>query len=267
MRITKVIPFIKRDFKIFISYPISMLFSLLSIFITLFIFYFLSKVISVGEVMVKYSSDYFSFVIIGIAFSSAVSTGLNTIVSSLRNEQMKGTFEMLLTGRLSTDELLLGFLSFNTLFEVVRLILTLLFAILFFDLKLQFRYSYISVIFLIFTFLTFLSFGIISAGIILITKRGNPLAFLINQSMVLFSGVYFPYEILPKWLRVFSYMFPTTYALKGIRLNLLKGYGFSMVYKELIIMIILSLILFPLSILFFKYALKKGKKWGTITTY
>ena len=267
IRWNKIAIFMKRDWKNFVSYPVSMLFSFISIFFTLFIFYFLSQVISVKGSIAKYTDSYFAFVIIGIAFSTAVATGLNSIVSSIRSEQMKGTFEFLTTGDLSSVEFLLGSLSFNMLYEILRIFLTILFAVLFFNLKIYWAKSYISFIFLILTFFVFLSFGIFSAGIIIITKKGNPLSFLINQANVLFSGVYFPYEILPKWLIIFSYIFPTTYALKAIRLNLLKGVGLSQLYHELIIMIVLTVIFLPLSILFFNHSIKKAKEWGILGNY
>lgn len=267
MRINKVMPFLKRDAKSFVSYPVSMLFSFFSIILTLFIFYFLSGAITVGDSISRYATDYFSFVIIGIAFSSAVSTGLSSITSSVRTEQNRGTFEMLLTGRITIPELLAGFITFNTVFEVMRIVLTLVLAVFFFSLKLDLTHWWVSVVFLLFTFLSFLSFGIFSAGIIIITKRGDPVAFVINQATILFSGVYFPYENLPDWIRPISYLFPTTYALKGIRMNLLLGAGIGEVYRELCVLVFLSVVLLPLSVLFFRGALRKSRRWGTLSAY
>ena len=267
MRMFKILPFIKRDLKTFASYPVSMIFSSLSDFLTLFIFYFLSKAITVGESILAYAPDYFSFVIIGIAFSSAVSTGLNTISASVRTEQSRGTFEMLLSGRITTVELLAGFLTFDTIFEIVRIIVILTLAAFFFGLKLDLSHCWVSAVFLIFTFLSFLSFGIISAGVIIITKRGDPVSFFINQANILFSGVYFPYENLPSWLRPISYLFPTTYALKGIRMNLLMGAPIGEVYRELLILVGLTLVMLPLSIAFFQAALNRSRRWGTLSTY
>ncbi|MCD6578355.1 ABC transporter permease, partial [bacterium] len=63
------------------------------------------------------------------------------------------------------------------------------------------------------------------------------------------------------------YIFPTTYALKAIRLNLLKGVGLSQLYHELIIMIVLTVIFLPLSILFFNHSIKKAKEWGILGNY
>ncbi len=263
----KIYSFIKRDFREFISYPLSALFTFLSVFLTLFIFFYLSRVISPGSSILKYSGDYFSFVIIGIAFSSAATSGLNTIVSALRNEEMKGTLEILLSGRVKTIDVLTGLMSFNIIFELFRMLFILVLSAVFFGLKIHYDKIYVSIIFLLLTFFTFLSLGIISGGIILITKKGNPLSFLVNQANLLFSGVYFPYEILPLWLKVFSFAFPTTYALKAIRLNLLQGYGFDRLYGELFILIGFAAVLLPASVVFFDQALKLCKKWGSLNTY
>ena len=53
--------------------------------------------------------------------------------------------------------------------------------------------------------------GLVSAGVVLIAKQGDPVALTIGLLTGLLSGVYYPPEVLPGWLRVISYLLATTY--------------------------------------------------------
>ena len=43
------------------------------------------------------------------------------------------------------------------------------------------------------------------------------MSFMVQAFVLLVSGVYYQVDVLPAWLRVFSYISPATYILDGIR--------------------------------------------------
>ena len=67
----KLCAFVKRDFQTEISYRISFLLQVFGIFINVSVFFFLSKLLGTAQMpqLAEYGGDYFSFVLIGIAFN------------------------------------------------------------------------------------------------------------------------------------------------------------------------------------------------------
>ena len=72
--------FIKRDVSLALSYRLSFLFQFLGILLTLATFYFLSKLIggAMADSLETYGGDYFTFVLLGLAFSTYMVLGLQS---------------------------------------------------------------------------------------------------------------------------------------------------------------------------------------------
>ena len=70
----KMLAFIKRDFYIHISYRIAFIFEWISILTKVTTFYFISKLVGQGVLpyLNEYQTGYFSFVLVGIAFSGSL---------------------------------------------------------------------------------------------------------------------------------------------------------------------------------------------------
>ena len=122
---------------------------------------------------------------------------------------------------------------------------------------------------LLLTVIAFSSLGIISASFIMIFKRGDPIAWLISSTSTLVGGVFYPISILPDWLQKLSYLFPITYSLDAIRLSLLQGYGFANqeVTRDLAALVVFSVITLPVSLVIFRYAVRRAKKDGSLAYY
>ena len=65
--------------------------------------------------------------------------------------------------------------------------------------------------------LSFTALGLLAAALILVAKRGDSLALLVNLVANVFGGVVFPVTLLPGWVRPFAYLVPLSYALDGLR--------------------------------------------------
>lgn len=115
--------------------------------------------------------------------------------------------------------------------------------------------------------MVFIGLGIISAALLIIFKRGNPLRDIIFFSSAFFGGVYFPIEVLPKLLQKVSYILPVTHALKAIRGVLINNHSINFIYKEMVILTIFAIIIFPLSLYIFKKAFRQAKIDGSLTHY
>ena len=60
---------------------------------------------------------------------------------------------------------------------------------------------------------------------------------------------------------------PATYILDALRLTILKNYDLTMVSRQAVILLAISIILLPVSLKILTAAINKAKKDGTLTQY
>lgn len=269
--LTKPLAFLKKDFLIEVSYRFSFVLQFASIFFSVVMFYFVAKLIgdapTVKNSLAAYGGNYFSFVLIGIAFSNFLSVGLGSFSTSIRSEQMIGTLEAMLVTPTGLSNIIISSSQWNFAFTSLRVGVYLLLGGLFFGVDFSNASVLPALAALLLTVVAFSSLGIISASFIMIFKRGDPIAWAISTSSTLLGGVYYPITILPDWLQTVSYLFPITYSLRAIRMSLLQGEGFSEVGGDLISLVVFSIITLPLSLLIFRYAVGRAKKDGSLAYY
>jgi len=263
----KVLTFLRRDFLIETSYRFAFLLRIGGIFFLLSIFYFLSQLFKGFPTLhfTPYTTEYFPFVLIGLASTCYLDFGLNVFTNYLQREMNYGTLEI----QVATPTGLIVNLFLSALWPLIyttlETIIYLLFGIIVFGARIKIENIFFSLITLITGLIPLLGVGLISASIILYFKRGDLLTWLTTNFFTFLSGVYFPVTILPQWLQNISSFIPFTFTLESLRILLLKDTTFS--FKYLFSPIIFSLFLFPLSILIFDYALKKTKIKGTLGHY
>ncbi|MEA1866015.1 MAG: hypothetical protein U9N46_12665 [Euryarchaeota archaeon] len=68
-------------------------------------------------------------------------------------------------------------------------------------------------------------------------------------------------------LRTISYLLPITHSLSGMRHALLQGYSLSALALETIALSVFSVVLVPLGLLSFRYAVKRAKMGGSLVQY
>ena len=56
----------------------------------------------------------------------------------------------------------------------------------------------------------------------------------------LLSGVFWPIQAIPEWLRPVSYVLPTTYAVEAVRSVILRGWGLDKIYPDVIALLIFA---------------------------
>lgn len=267
----KPLAFLKKDFLMEVSYRFSFVLQFASIFFSVVMFYFVAKLLgeapSVQSSLSEYGGNYFSFVLIGIAFSNFLSVGLGSFATSIRSEQMIGTLEAMLVTPTRLSNIVLSSSQWSFAFTSLRVGVYLLIGGLFFGVSFAGAAVIPAVLALILTVVAFSSLGIISASFIMVFKRGDPIAFALSTSSTLLGGVYYPISVLPEWLQSLSYLFPITYSLHAIRLSLLQGAGFSEVGGDLLALVIFSCITLPISLLCFRLAVRRAKRDGSLAHY
>lgn len=265
----KAFAFIRRDFIEETSYKFAFFLQFFGIFISVLIFYFLSKLFGAAAVpyLKPYGGDYFSFVLIGVAFTNYLEVSLHSFSSSIRNAQMTGTLEAILVTQTEIPTIIISSSLYSFIWTSFRVIIYLLIGVLLFKVNIsQANFAGASVILLL-TITTFSSIGILSASFIMVLKKGDPLASLFSGLSWFLGGVYYPIAVLPLWIRRFSYLIPLTYSLEGMRFALLKGYSLRALSPNIMALGVFSLIMLPLGVLSFRFAVNKAKRDGSLTHY
>ncbi len=265
----KLIAFIRRDFKTLLSYRFAFFLEFFGIFFSILTFFFIAKLFGKAATpyLESYGGDYFSFVLIGLAFSGYLGVAMNSFSTSIRTGQVTGTLEAMLTTptRLTTILILSSMWSF--IMTSFRIVLYLLIGSVVFGVDLGNMNIPAAIIIQIVTIICFASFGIVSASFVMVFKRGDPFTGLIGRFCTLFGGVYYPITILPLWLRQVSFMLPITYSLRGMRHALLQGYTIRALMPDIGRLVLFGMILFPASLFIFRLAVRKAKVDGTLTQF
>lgn len=260
---------IKKEFLTAISYKFDFTLSLLGIWLSVFIYYFLSKLVNpaLSKDLQPYGGGYFLFVIIGTAFAGYLSVGLDSFSNSIREAQLMGTLEAILVTRTRFTTVLVYQALWNFLFASLHIVAYLGFALLFLNVRLEDPNWPAALVILLLTIIVFSSIGIMSGSFILVLKKGSPVNWAINAVSRFLGGVYYPISVLPLWCQKLSFFLPITHSLEGIRLALLRGESLGDLWHEVLALAVFAVVLFPLSVLCFNVAFNKARSDGTLCQY
>ena len=177
----KSIAFIRRDFKTLLSYRFAFLLQFFGIFFSILTFFFISKLFGKAATpyLESYGGDYFSFVLIGLAFSGYLDVAMNSFSSSIRSGQVTGTLEAMLTTPTRLTAILILSSMWNFIMTSFRIILYLLIGSIVFGVNLGNMNIPAAIIIQIVTIICFASLGIVSASFVMVFKRGDPVTALI----------------------------------------------------------------------------------------
>ena len=261
--------FLKRDLSQALSYRLSFLLQLLSIFFSVAIFYFLSQLF--GSALVpqldKYGGDYFSFVLVGIAFMGYTGLSMSSFAQSIRQGQMMGTLEIMLLSPTRLSAILLSSSLWSYLLTTVRVVVYILVGALVFGFSLSQANLVTALVVMILSIASFSGIGILSAALVLLVKKGDPVAWLFGGVSSLLAGVFYPISVLPDWLEPLSRLLPLTYALDAMRLAMLKGSSLLEVRFDILALLGFTVVLTPLAFVVFRKALKRAKMEGSLIQY
>ncbi len=261
--------FLRKDLQVATSYRLAFVLQLFGIALTLALFYFLARLIdtTMNPYLDRYGGDYFSFVLIGVAVSNYLSTGLNAFASRIRDEQVLGTLEAILSTPTRFSTYLLSSAIWNFLWASFTIVIYLVFGVLFFDLKMVNPNLPVALLFLSLTVIAFSSLGILAASFILVMKRGNPVNWVFTSLSRLLGGVYFPVSVLPVWLQKAAFLLPLTYSLEGMRMALLTGVALADLKKELLALVVFTAAALFFGILSARFAIRRARRDGTLGQY
>jgi len=114
-------------------------------------------------------------------------------------------------------------------------------------------------------FLIMQSLELIAAGTTIVTKAGqDPVNWFLDITSMLVTGVMFPVEFLPKWLRAVSAVHPQRYLLDLARKTLSLGAPLSEVWPDIVRLMVTGTVTLMIGILVFRWGFNRARREGTI---
>jgi ABC-2 type transport system permease protein len=262
--------FLRRDWKIAISYRLAFATQIVQSTITLFTLYFLGRLVSTQSIHIGHSASlrlgYFPFAVIGVALLGLVTTQLKTVSSQLRSDQTTGTFEALLAMPPPPWLSVMGSVAFQLLYATASALVTVLIAIIGFGMR--FHADPGSIAFatagLVVALALFVSLGVGFAAAVVVFKRGGAVGGALAAAFSLLGGVYYPTSLLPGPLHALSTILPFTWALDVIRAGLLER---RLLWGELGLLLAVACVCVPCSLRIFTASVARARRSGTLGQY
>jgi ABC-2 type transport system permease protein len=179
---------------------------------------------------------------------------------------VQGTLEAVLLSPISVPTVVVASSAWDFVLATFHSSLYFLFAWLIFDVHYRGSFA-LALVFLILTTLVLACVGILSASFAMVFKRGDPFGILLGTGSALFSGVFFPTQMLGEGFGTISRMLPPTYGLDGIRRVLIEGQGLSEVHEPLLTLLAFLAVLLPFSLWVFGRAVRRAKREGSLIQY
>lgn len=267
----RIFAFVARDFRLFVSYRMQFFLRIISVLAVVTTLFFISKIFA-GFTDPQFSQwrDPLATWLTGLAVLNYFMTGFSSLANSIRQEQMQGTLESVLLTPINLPTVIVASSAWDFLETTFFSFLYLFFGRVFFGV--QFRGSvFLAVLFLLLTTVVLACLGILSASFAMVFKRGDPFAIFLGAGSALFSGVFFPTQLLQTYagpaLGSISLILPTTHGLDGIRQVLIEGHGLAQVIQPLSILLGFLVVLLPFSLWVFGRAVRRAKREGSLIQY
>ena len=257
--------FMIRDFQLRISYRLAFFLRVLSILIIVTIAYYVSQIF-LGKAQLASWRDPLAAWITGLAVLNYFMTNFSSLATAIRSEQLQGTLESVLMTPISVPGLIVASSTLDFIEATLYSSLYLIFGALFFGVTYEGSYL-LAFSILILTTMVFASLGILSASFAMVFKKGDPIAILLGTGTAVFSGVFFPPQLLPEMMQKISKILPATYGLAAIRGVLIDNHGLNDARGPIITLLTFLAVLLPISLWIFSRAVRRAKREGSLIQY
>jgi ABC-2 type transport system permease protein len=211
--------------------------------------------------------------LVGVMLWGMLSVVFQEIANSITYERWEGTLEYTFMAPVSRMIHLAGVSLFSTAYAVVRAGIVVAGMLLFVDIDLsRANWAGLAVVLAV-SSAAFIGLGLIAATLpVFSPERGAEATNIFQGILLLVSGVYYPVEVLPRWLQPLSVVSPATYALTASRKligigdagQLTAGAPLSACAYELCVLTLMGAALIPLGLFVFGRVERWAKRTGKL---
>ena len=259
--------FLRRDWQIHRSYAASWLTALGHLLFAMAAFFLVSRLIdpATPASLAAYGGEYFPFVFLGLLVSRLLNVSLSSLAGNLREEQLQGSLEAILSCPIRLPQLVGGSMIWGFASVIVETVIAVAVAVVLFRFDLSHTDWVAGAVMLGLTAVCFCSLGVLSACGILFFKEFDPTGWFLDGTMKLVSGVFVPVAMFPSWLKAIAGWLPMTYGLEAVRQAVLAGRTLSELRGPCLSLFLFSVFLWPAGILALSATLQRLKKDGALS--
>ena len=266
--LAKVGAIFRRDVLVAISYAGNFALAWLGIVVDVVVAWYISKLVPPSSNFNPAGTgvmSYFQYIAINSAFLRFQTAALNSFAESIRDAQLTGTLEIVLSTPTKLSTLILSSAVWSFAYTILQTAVYLAIAVGF-GLNLGHVNLLTAAVFLILTVGAVSPLGVLAASLAMVIKKTGPVEWISNASASLFGGVYLPLNRLPVALQAVGWILPITHSLNGFRAAV-AGVPLSGVAHDAIWLLVASLILMPFSLWMFAKSVGKARVDGTLSMY
>lgn len=256
----KIYFFMKRDATSFSTYKTNILLSVVSAVFGALSYAFLGQSAIAQSVIENYHISFTTYLLIGLAFNTYLSESLTLVQRTIN----PWSLEEVLVSPTGLATFIIGSSLWGFIWSTLVIVIYLAVGILAFGVVLSINIV-ATIVIVALGISIFLGFSMIGAGVLILTKQGDPVTTVITIATNLFGNVLFPPQINPTLL-VISYFVPQYYFFTTIR-EVLTGATLQSILPDLLVLILMCAIILPLGYFIYSLCLKTAKKNGTLSWF
>ncbi|MCW4023406.1 MAG: ABC transporter permease [Candidatus Bathyarchaeota archaeon] len=257
----KVYYFMKRDMISFSTYKTNMILMFLSAVFGALSYAFLGSNAQMQSVLEIYNMPLTTYLIIGIAFNTYLSQSLTLVQKTIN----PWSLEEVLVSPTGLATFIVGSSLWGFIWSTGTIIIYLAIGVLAFGVVLSINILG-TLLVVALGIGTFIGFSMIGAGILILTKQGDPVTTLITIATSLFGNVLFPPQVMPVPLQVISYFVPQYYFFTAIR-QVLTGASLLTILPTFVILVAMCLIILPVGYYVYSWCLRTARRNGTLSWF
>jgi ABC-2 type transport system permease protein len=255
-----VVAFFRLDAIDELSYPMSLVFRFLSPLVSVAVYFFQAEFLG--------RPDTYAATIVGISLALALQAALVGCGNRLQQVQERGTLEPILVEPVPWWVIPVTMNMWQSLTGSATMVLMLGTGVLLgADLELSGVPAFV-VIFVL-GMLACNAIGILSASLIVLAKRSQAILGLYGLAASLLGGALFSIDVLPAWLRPFSYLVPHAYVISAARDALVPGdVGAAIPMGTAVVgLVLFNLVAYPVGLYAFTRSLEYSRRMGLLGGY
>ncbi|RLF78759.1 ABC transporter permease [Thermococci archaeon] len=250
----------EKELRMFFRYPLRVVSSIIVGIVFLVQFIFFGQAVLGG----RYSSmlaastgmgDYPTYALIGYVLWWLFTSPIEAYIFGIRRELQRGTLEINMLAPLRTIKFLIGLSLGWILIDNVLMGVVFLFGVCLFKIPLSWGIILKAVPIFMLAFVAFLGFGMIFAGLVMLFKNIGALGQIFEFLVMFLSGVFFPLNVMPYWVRAVGNAIPLTHAINIVR-GVFVGKSYAEMASSLQALLLLSTAYWLISYGIFRWAEK-----------
>lgn len=258
----------RRDFRVFLRYPLNAAFRILEPLIWFIPVYFMGKGFTVngqnaGFAAYTGNGDFMSFLILGAVLSSYVSAVFWGIGYSLRNQMTSGVLESNWLTPVPRITHLIGQTLFSMLITTLNSIGMAFVAWLVFGIHFTFEKIGLTILTVLPMLVAIYGFGFAFAALVMLMREANTLVDVGNYLVDLFSGGHFPVKAFPRFFLVISLGLPLTYGYDAVRGLMMGTKTILPIHVEQLILVIFMVVMVVVGVAVFRWLERRCRQLGT----